>query len=227
MASAYSTIAAQGEQTAWYTVQEVKNPNGGTRYRAHPKPTRVFKKDVMADATYAMQQVVKSGGTGEKASALGRPVAGKTGTAALRPDTTTSAWFVGFTPQLSAAVDFYKGKGKADLDGVGGLSTFFGGEYPTRIWTAFMQGAMEGKQVEDFPPPAFVGEAVNPGPTRTQSASPTTTTATPSPTVSATASPSASPPAPPSPTSSGNGTVTISPPAVEPSGSGGGGNGPG
>jgi membrane peptidoglycan carboxypeptidase len=223
MASAYSTIAAQGEQTAWYTVQEVKNPNGGTRYRARPKPTRVFDKDVMADATYAMQQVVQ-GGTGEQARALGRPAAGKTGTAALRPDTTTSAWFVGFTPQLSAAVDFYKGKGKADLDGVGGLSTFFGGEYPTRIWTAFMQGAMEGMQVEDFPQPAYVGEALNPAPPRTKSPTATTTTAPPSPT--ATTVPPASPPAPPSPSDPGNGTVTVSPPAIE-SSDGGGGNGPG
>jgi membrane peptidoglycan carboxypeptidase len=110
----------------------------------------------MADATYALQQVVRSG-TGTEAETLGRPAAGKTGTAALRPDTTTSAWFVGFTPQLCAAVDFYKGTGRADLDGVGGLPTFFGGEYPARIWTAFMTAAMEGKKVEDFPPRADVG----------------------------------------------------------------------
>ena len=126
MASAYCTIAAQGQQTAWHTVEEVKTPDGGTRYKARPKETRVFRKDVMADATYALQQVVESG-TGTEARKLDRPAAGKTGTAALRPDTTTSAWFVGFTPQLCAAVDFYKGTGKADLDGVGGLSTFFGG----------------------------------------------------------------------------------------------------
>ena len=90
-------------------------------------------------------------GTGTEAQSLGRPAAAKTGTAALRPDTTTSAWFVGYTPQLSAAVDFYKGTGRADLDGVGGLSTFFGGEYPARIWTAFMTAAMQGKDVEHVP----------------------------------------------------------------------------
>ena len=127
----------------------------------------------MADATYALQQVVQHG-TGTEAQKLGRPAAGKTGTAALRPDTTTSAWFVGFTPQLCAAVDFYKGTGRADLDGVGGLSTFFGGDYPARIWTAFMTAAMEGKKVEDFPPPADVGKTVNPKPTKTPTPTPTT-----------------------------------------------------
>jgi len=53
---------------------EVKTPNGGTRYKAAPKKTRVFPKDVMADATYALQQVVRSG-TGTEAEKLGRPAA--------------------------------------------------------------------------------------------------------------------------------------------------------
>ena len=164
MANAYATFAAQGEAAQWYTVQEVKGANGGTRYQAKPKTTRAFDEDVMADVSYALQQVVENG-TGAEAQSLGRPAAGKTGTAALRPDTTTSAWFVGYTPQLSAAVDFYKGTGRADLDGVGGLPTFFGGEYPARIWTAFMTAAMQGKEVKDFPPRANVGETVNPQPT--------------------------------------------------------------
>jgi membrane peptidoglycan carboxypeptidase len=209
MSSAYCTIAAQGQQSSWHTVETVKTPNGGTRYKAGSKQTRVFPKDVMADATYALQQVVKSG-TGTEAQALGRPAAGKTGTAALRPDTTTSAWFVGFTPQLCAAVDFYKGTGKADLDGVGGLSTFFGGDYPARIWTAFMTAAMEGKKVEDFPEPAYVGKTLNPKPTKTSTPTPTTSspTATVTPTPTPTPTPTVTPtPPPPSPTD----TVTISP----------------
>ena len=215
MATAYATFAAQGEAAPWYVVQEVKGANGGTRYENKPKPTRVFGKDVMADATYALEQVVQSG-TGAEARALDRPAAGKTGTAALRPDTTTSAWFVGFTPQLSAAVSFYKGTGKADLDGVGGLSTFFGGEYPARIWTAFMQGAMQGMEVEDFPEPEFVGETVNPPPPP-----PPTPTETPTPTPTetpTTVAPPTAPPASPGPPSTPPGqesspaeTIVVSP----------------
>jgi len=178
MANAYATFAAQGERAQWHVIDEVKGSNGGTRFRADTDTERAFGKDVMADVSYALQQVVQSG-TGTEAQNLDRPAAGKTGTAALRPDTTTSAWFVGYTPQLSAAVSFYKGTGRADLDGVGGLPTFFGGEYPARIWTAFMTGAMQGMQVEDFPEPEYVGETRNPAPTFTPTPTPTTSTPTP------------------------------------------------
>jgi membrane peptidoglycan carboxypeptidase len=178
MANAYATFAAQGQRAQWHVIDEVKGSNGGTRFRADTDTERAFGKDVMADVSYALQQVVQSG-TGTEAQNLDRPAAGKTGTAALRPDTTTSAWFVGYTPQLSAAVSFYKGTGRADLDGVGGLPTFFGGEYPARIWTSFMTGAMQGMQVEDFPEPEYVGETRNPAPSFTPTPTPTTSTPTP------------------------------------------------
>ncbi len=233
MANAYATFAAQGEAAQWYVVQEVKGANGGTRYQAKPKTSRAFDEDVMADVTYALQQVVKNG-TGTEAQSLGRPAAGKTGTAALRPDTTTSAWFVGFTPQLSAAVDFYKGTGKADLDGVGGLTTFFGGEYPARIWTAFMTAAMQGKEVKDFPPAANVGEAVNPQPSftpepTTETPTETPTTETPTPTDTATVvppSPTPGGPSTPPGQESPPATVVISP-SLEPQGNGTPGGDPG
>ena len=48
--------------------------------------------------TAVLQQVVQRG-TGINAR-IGRPVAGKTGTTDLRKD----AWFVGYTPELVAAV---------------------------------------------------------------------------------------------------------------------------
>jgi membrane peptidoglycan carboxypeptidase len=228
MANAYATFAAQGKAAQWYTVQEVKGANGGTRYQAKPKTSQAFDEDVMADVSYALQQVVKNG-TGTEAQSLGRPAAGKTGTAALRPDTTTSAWFVGYTPQLSAAVDFYKGTGKADLDGVGGLSTFFGGEYPTRIWTAFMTAALQNKEVKEFPPPAHVGETLNPepskSPTPTETPTTETPTATPTPTGSVTVVPTPSDGSlPPTPSGSPTGTIVISPsldPQGNPSPSGG------
>jgi membrane peptidoglycan carboxypeptidase len=217
MANAYATFAAGGVRAQWHVVEEVKGSNGGVRYRAPDETDRAFPKDVVADVDYALQQVVRNG-TGTEARALGRPAAGKTGTAALRPDTTTSAWFVGFTPQLSAAVDFYKGTGRADLDGVGGLSTFFGGAYPARIWTAFMTAALKTTKVEEFPPPAYVGEAVNPEPTFTPTPSETPTetpseTATPTdtgqPTESGTPAPPSTPPGQSSPPASS--PVVISP----------------
>ncbi|HET9945246.1 MAG TPA: transglycosylase domain-containing protein [Actinomycetes bacterium] len=210
MANSYATFAAQGQRAEWHVIDEVKGSNGGTRFRGDTDTERAFGKDVMADVSYALQQVVQSG-TGTEAQNLDRPSAGKTGTAALRPDTTTSAWFVGYTPQLSAAVSFYKGTGRADLDGVGGLPTFFGGEYPARIWTAFMTGAMQGMQVEDFPEPEYVGETRNPAPSPT----PSPTTSTPTPTTTS-APPSTVVPSPtetntPGPPSTPPGQDTSSP----------------
>ena len=218
MANAYATFASGGEATGWYVVQEVRGANGGTRYEADSDPGRAFEEDVVADVTYAMTQVVTSG-TGAEARALGRPAAGKTGTAALRPDTTTSSWFVGFTPQLSAAVSIYKGTGRADLDGVGGLSTFFGGEYPARIWTAFMTGAMQGLEVRDFPPPAYVGEILNPPPPPSPTPSETPTSETPTPTETPLPTETVVPPGQESPPPGqespppGQETITISPAA--------------
>ncbi|MBA2768142.1 MAG: penicillin-binding protein, partial [Sporichthyaceae bacterium] len=61
MASAYATFAAQGETAPWYVVQEVRGANGGTRYQADPDPSRAFDEDVVADVSYALQQVVQGG----------------------------------------------------------------------------------------------------------------------------------------------------------------------
>ena len=53
------------------------------------------------------------------------------------------------------------------LSGTAGMSTFSGGAYPARLWTAFMAGALQGTEVLEFPEPANLGEQVNPAPTRT------------------------------------------------------------
>jgi membrane peptidoglycan carboxypeptidase len=227
MASAYASFAAEGEAAQWHTVDEVRGANGGVRYKADVRKSRVVDKDVVADVSHALQQVVKApGGTGRAARDLDRPAAGKTGTAEDK-----SAWFVGYTPQLAAAVDMYKGDGTQSLDGVGGLSTFFGGRYPTEIWTAFMQGALKGQEVKDFPPPTFVGQPVNPAPSPTPSPTTETPTATPTPSPSETKT-QGPPSTPPGQTHSPGPPITIFPsdtssPSTSPTDGGGGGGGGG
>ena len=113
--------------------------------------------DIAADTSFALQQVVKSG-TGRAALGLGRPAAGKTGTATNGDDDVSSAWFVGYTPQIATGVMYVRGKGQEQLDGW--LPQYFGGSYPARTWTAIMQALMADLPVEAFPPPAYVdGEA--------------------------------------------------------------------
>jgi membrane peptidoglycan carboxypeptidase len=227
LADAYATLAAQGEQADWYTVAEVRDPSGAVRYSAEPTPERALDPEVTADVTYALTEVVENG-TGEAAQALGRPSAGKTGTA---EDLT--AWYAGYTPQLAAAVGFWKGDGTESLDGTAGMDTFTGGAYPARLWTAFMAGALEGTEVLDFPEPANLGERVNPEPTRT-AAPPRTSEPAPPPAPEPTPEPEPTevptPELPPLPSPPTEPTPTGWPtgfPSPGDGGGGGGGNGGG
>lgn len=93
-ATAFATFAAQGVRHDPFIVEEVRDGDGDVVYTGGAEGERVFAEDVMADATYAMQQVVRRG-TGETASEIGRPAAGKTGSS----NAYRSAWFSGFVPQ--------------------------------------------------------------------------------------------------------------------------------
>ena len=102
--------------------------------------------------TNLMQSVVSSG-TGGRARALGRPVAGKTGTTNDMKD----AWFVGYVPQLVAGV--WVGYDQERSLGAGGS----GGQAAAPIWTEFMQRALAGVPVKSFPAPSNVTFAlINP-----------------------------------------------------------------
>lgn len=153
VASAYATFAAQGVYAKPFLVLEVGNKNGGVLYKANPQSREVFAKDVMADLTYALQNVVKFG-SGFAAQKLGRPAAGKTGTS----QENSSAWWNGYTPQIAASVAFYRDDATKTLKGIGGMTTLTGGSFPARIWTEFMKGALKGEPVLDFPEPVFIGE---------------------------------------------------------------------
>ncbi|MBJ6798974.1 penicillin-binding protein 1A [Geomonas propionica] len=95
--------------------------------------------------TNLMESVVTSG-TGGRARALGRPVAGKTGTTNDMKD----AWFVGYVPQLVAGV--WVGYDQERSLGAGGS----GGQAAAPIWTEFMQRAVAGMPVKSFPTPGNV-----------------------------------------------------------------------
>jgi membrane peptidoglycan carboxypeptidase len=153
VANSYATFAAQGVYAKPFIVVEVGNRNGGVLYKANPQGQEVFSKEVMADLTYALQNVVKFG-SGFAAKKLGRPAAGKTGTS----QENSSAWWNGYTPQISASVAFYRDDSTESLRGIGGMRTLTGGSFPARIWTEFMKGALKGEPVLDFPEPVFIGE---------------------------------------------------------------------
>jgi membrane peptidoglycan carboxypeptidase len=152
VANAYATFAAQGIKSKPYLVAQVIGSNKGVLYEAKPETQEVFSKDVMADLTYALKRVVTNG-TGTAALALGRPVAGKTGTS----QSDASAWFSAYTPQIAASVAFFRDNATLTLKGIGGMNSVTGGSFPARIWTAFMKGALKGEPVMEFPAPSNIG----------------------------------------------------------------------
>jgi membrane peptidoglycan carboxypeptidase len=180
MANAYATIANGGKRADVHVIDKVENKDGKVLYQYRQHTENAISADVAADTSYAMQQVVQHG-TGTAALALGRPAAGKTGTATNSKDQVSSSWFVGFTPQLATAVMYVRGKGNEQLDGW--LPSYFGATYPTQTWTAVMAKDMEGVPVEEFPAPAFLdGEAPESGhepappkPTKTKTEQPSET----------------------------------------------------
>ena len=153
MANAYSTFAAQGIRTNPHIVREIRNRDGDVIYTGDTSGERVFEADDIANLTYALESVVSPGGTASQISALGRPVAGKTGTSSFL----VSAWFAGYVPQLATVVDMYQigpNGEEESLTPFGGQWAIQGGNFPAQIWLDFMMEATRDMEVEDFPEPA-------------------------------------------------------------------------
>ena len=100
-ASAYATFANDGVRVPEHVVREVRSREGKVLYKAAPEEKRAVSEEIAADVNFALSSVV-DGGTGRAAQSLNRPVAGKTGTKD-REDDIVSAWFVGYTKQISTA----------------------------------------------------------------------------------------------------------------------------
>ncbi len=103
--------------------------------------------------TNLMESVVQSG-TGHRAAAIKRPVAGKTGTTNEMKD----AWFVGYVPQLVTGVWVGFDNQSKSL-GSGGS----GGQAAAPIWANYMMNAVAGMPIERFEQPETVSVVrVNP-----------------------------------------------------------------
>ena len=207
MANAYATIANGGVAAEPYLIEKVESADGEVLYNHKVRTDRVVSADIAADVSYALQQVVEVG-TGTAALALDRPAAGKTGTATNGKDEVSSAWFAGFTPQMSTAVMYVRGTGNEELKGW--LPSYFGGAFPTETWTAVMRYELEGEPVEDLAEPAYVDGEAPEGGHAPYTPPPETTTRPPS---TQTNEPSSEPPSSEPPTSE---PPTSEPPTSEP-----------
>ncbi len=151
----YATFASGGIHHAPQAFESVRAPNGKVMKQISTAGQRVLSPNVAAQLTYALQGVIEHG-TGT-AAAIGRPAAGKTGTAENYVD----AWFCGYVPQLATCVWVGYPKGEIPLYNVEGLYQVFGGSLPAQIWREFMGPAVENLPVVDFPQPDLTGTVIS------------------------------------------------------------------
>jgi penicillin-binding protein 1A len=122
-----------------------------------------------------MLEGVVQGGTGTAAN-IGRPEAGKTGTAQNYQD----AWFIGYVPQMCTGIWVGYGRGEVPMLDVHGLRGF-GGLLAAPIWHDYMAQATRTLPVVGFSPPPIAELVASPFPSPAPTASPTLPTPTPSP----------------------------------------------
>jgi len=144
MATVTATIANRGVHHPPLFVSKIVTPTGDVIFDAAKdvEGDRAISTETAACETDLLRGVI-TGGTGTAARLSGnRPVAGKTGTT----DNKADANFLGFTPQLAAFI--WHGNALAQVPGAG-----FGGQIPARIFKRFMDTALFGQPVVDFPAP--------------------------------------------------------------------------
>ncbi|MGW4309412.1 transglycosylase domain-containing protein [Streptomyces californicus] len=200
MAGAYSTFATSGRQNDTYSVTEVKR-EGEVVFQHKKQPKRAFSAAIADNVTDVLKNVVENG-TGKPARLEGREAAGKTGTT----DGNRSAWFVGYTPQISTAISMFRldddesnTKRKfEEMFGTGGEKKIHGNSFPASIWHDYMTQAMKGKKAVSFPEPQDLGDVVWGGGAVSPSPTPSPTpSATPSEETSPTPTPTQTTPSPP------------------------------
>lgn len=148
MAGAYAAFANQGIYIPPHAVRKIEDRNGNVLYEAHPQQRVVMSEQTAYIITDLLRTVVRAG-TGRRAQ-LNRPVAGKTGTTSGDVD----AWFVGYTPEFTAAV--WMGFDKEE-----GMKGVYGGNFPAQIWQTVMQKATAGLPIREFrQPPGLVRATV-------------------------------------------------------------------
>jgi penicillin-binding protein 1A len=141
MAGAYATLASGGIRHRPTGIERVVFPDGKSENLAGGEGKRVLTEGEAYEVTKVLKMNVQSG-TGTAAN-YGCPAAGKTGTT----DEAKDAWFVGYTPELSAAV--WVGYPDAGIAMPGAQ----GGTYAAPVWHAFMVPA-HGDYCDDFPQPS-------------------------------------------------------------------------
>ena len=152
MATAYATLANDGEYREPYFIDEIKDRDGKVLYKTPNKAERAVSVSNARTTTQILTQVVQRG-TGTAAQVPRWQVAGKTGST----DNEADAWFVGVTPKLATAVWMGAPAGyDIPMRNVGPYPIVYGGTYPAMIFGNYMRQFLAGQAVVDFLQPERV-----------------------------------------------------------------------
>jgi penicillin-binding protein 1A len=138
--SAFTVFPNDGIRIDPHMIRRVTSYDGALLEEAHPEVHDVLSPDVARTMTAMLMDVVQFG-TGVKAKAIGRPAGGKTGTT----QDFTDAWFIGFTPQITAGV--WVGFDDKQIS-LGKRET--GAQAALPIWIEFMEQGMAGMPAVEF-----------------------------------------------------------------------------
>jgi penicillin-binding protein 1A len=147
MASAFGVLANRGVRCTPYSITKVVAPGERKPVIENKPECKQVIDEKISTRTVAMLRGVITGGTGHRASLGARPVAGKTGSA----QDNLSAFFSGFTPQLSTSVwvGFRARRVPMRTQYHGG--PVYGGTLPAEIFHDYMQAALAGQPIVGFP----------------------------------------------------------------------------
>ncbi|NMA54890.1 MAG: PBP1A family penicillin-binding protein [Firmicutes bacterium] len=141
MAVAFSSFANGGSKVEPWAIRRVEDRYGRVMEKREPRVQQVIDSKVVYILTSILQDVTQPGGTASVVGRiLARPAAGKTGTSQ------GNAWFVGYTPELTAAV--YVGNDTPVQDVYG-----TGGGLAAPIFANFVAAALKDRPVRDFDRP--------------------------------------------------------------------------
>jgi penicillin-binding protein 1A len=139
MVSAYSTFPNDGVRVVPQMIRRVTDSEGNALEENFPELRDVIPAETARIMVDLMQEPVR-GGTATKAQELKRPVAGKTGTT----NDFTDAWFIGYTPSLTAGAWI----GFDEKVTLGDKET--GGKAALPIWMEFIREVYKDKPIETF-----------------------------------------------------------------------------
>jgi penicillin-binding protein 2A len=153
MANAFGAFANQGLMMEPYLIEKIVNKDGIPISRNQPEHQQVVTAQTAWYMTKMLQGVVQEG-SGTRAK-ISHPLAGKTGTTQAPQGLkgVQDAWFVGYTPQYTAAV--WMGFDQTNESHIMNTS---GGRHPAQVFQYVMEKALADEPILAFERPSGVDE---------------------------------------------------------------------